>query len=354
MTTIPWMLVLAMLAGGEDTRGGKPAKAPPKVPVAQPAAAPRSGADAAPPIEIRCLSQALVRGVDVRLRDLAEIQCADPTLAQRLGDVSFGRRPARGFNRALPQMGIRAQLAAEGLAPDQLRLTGAAETVVQSLSTVVQPAELIDVAEPILRAALELEPTKDIEFELNGKLEMVEAPPGRRSFDLRGRLRGNKVAPTSAVVEVAVMVDDEEFKVVPVTYRIRRFASAVFVVEPLRRDAPLAAEFLEERRTELTPGAETLHVSSLAAVAGKVAARDLRRGQTLRVTDLALPAVVRNGDPVSVAVRRGGSLVTLKCIARSSGAVGARVDVITRTGRVLRGIVEGPGLVVIPTGLEGN
>jgi flagella basal body P-ring formation protein FlgA len=348
MTTIPWLLMLAMFAGGEETRGGQPAKVPPKVPVATP----KVGAPTA--IEVRCLSQALVRGVDVRLRDVAEIHCTDPTLAQRLGDVSFGRRPARGFNRALPQMGIRAQLAAEGVAPDQLSLTGAAETIVQSLSTAVQPAELIDVAQPILRAALELEPTSDIEFELSGKLEMVEAPPGRRSFDLRGRLRGNKLAPTNAVVEVAVMVDDEEFKVVPVTYRLRRFATTVFVVEPLRRDAALAAEFLEERRTEITPGAETLHVSSLAAVAGKVAARDLRRGQTLRVTDLALPAVVRTGDPVSVAVRRGGSLVTLKCIARSSGAVGARVDVVTRTGRVLRGIVEGPGLVVIPTGVEGN
>ena len=326
------ILCASSLAGGDEH---KPKVIPP--PAAPPAAT----------IEVRCRSQALIRGADVRLQDVAEVIADDPVLVQRLGELSFGRRPTKGFNRVLPQTGVGAQLASEGLPPDRVRLTGALETVVQSVHATLQPSELIEVAEPILRAAIELEPERDIEFELGSKLLAMEVPPGRRSFDLRGRLRGNVLQATSAVVEVAVMVDGEEFKVVPLPYRLRRFGKALVVVEPVRREAALGPHMLEQRRIELSPGAETLHVAELTAVRGCVAARDLRRGQVLRLSDLAAPAVIRPKDPVVVVIARGRVQVTTKGLALGNAAVGDRVDVVTASGRVLQGIARGASLVTV-------
>lgn len=328
------LLLCALAVGGEETRRGS------KTPAPQPTL---------PKIVVRCLDQALVRGVDVRLRDVAEVQCDDPDLAARVLDVSFGRRPARGFNRELPQSAIRAQLAAEGVLPSQLELTGAQQVVVQALSTLVQPQELIDVAEPIVRAAIDLEPVKDIEFELVAKPQMIEVPPGRRSFDLRGRVRGNKLQSGSAMIEVAVVVDGEDYKVVQLPYRLRRFGTAVVVLEPTRRETPLGPEFLEERRIELTHGAETMHVGSLHAVRGRVAARDLKRGQVLRISDMAMPAVIRAGDPIALVLRRGQTLIKTNGIARNSGAIGDRIDVLTKQGRTVRGVAERAGVVVVLT-----
>lgn len=334
MTLATVFLLCALGAGGDDE---KPAQPPAQI----------RPAPAATPIEVRCRSQALVRGVDVRLQDVADIATDDPVLAQRLAEISFGRRPARGFNRVLPQAGVRTQLALAGLTPDQVRVSGADETVVQSVHAAVQPQELIDVGEPILRAALDLEPEHDIEFELTSKLAALEVPPGRRSFDLRGRLRGDAVQATSAVVEVAVVVDDEEFKVVSLPYRLRRFGKALVVTEPVRRETPLGATVLESRRIELSPGAQTLHVADFATVRGMVAARDLRRGQTLRLSDLTAPAVIRPKDPVVVVLDRGRVQVTTRGVSLRSGAVGDRVDVVTRNGRVLQAVVRGAGVVAV-------
>lgn len=327
------LLLTALAAGGDDDKA--PAR---PAPAGQPVV-----------VEIRCRTQALVRGVDVRLQDVAEISADDPAIVRRLADISFGRRPAKGFNRVLPQNGVRTQLALEGLTPDQMHIVGAPETIVQSVHASVQPQELVDVAEPILRAALDLEPEKDIEFELSTKLSPMEVPPGRRSFDLRGRLRGNVVQPTSATVEVAVMVDDQEFKVVTLPYRLRRFGRALVVTEPVRRESPLGPQMLEIRRIELSPGAQTLHIADLAAVQGKVAARDLRRGQTLILADLALPAVVRPKDPVIVVIKRGRVHVTVRGIALRSGAVGDRVDVAISSGRIVQTIVQSAGVVAMRT-----
>ncbi|MEZ5966730.1 MAG: flagellar basal body P-ring formation chaperone FlgA [Planctomycetota bacterium] len=325
------LLLAALASGGDDD----------KTP-ARPA-----GNDQPVMVEIRCRSQALVRGVDVRLQDVAEITTDDPAVARRLADVTFGRRPAKGFNRVLPQSGVRSQLALEGLTPEQVHIVGADETIVQSVHASVQPQELVDIAEPILRAALELEPEKDIEFELTAKPSPLEVPPGRRSFDLRGRLRGNAVQPTSAMVEVAVMVDDTEFKVVTLPYRLRRFGKALVVTEPVRRETPLGPHMLETRRIELSPGAQTMHVDDFAAVQNMVAARDLRRGQTLRLADLAAPAVIRPKDPVIVVINRGRVHVTTRGVALAAGAVGERVAVVVSNGRVLQAQVCGAGVVAL-------
>lgn len=333
MTLIPALLACALLGGGDEPKGTRAEAAPQPQPL----------------VEIRCRTQALVRGVDVRLHDVAEIVTDDPMVAQRLAEVSFGRRPAKGFNRVLPQSGVRTQMALEGLEPDQVRIAGAAETIVQSVHATVQPQELIDVGEPVLRAALQLDACRDIEFELATKLSALEVPPGRRSFDLRGRLRGDTVQAASAVVEVVVMVDDVEFKVVSLPYRLRRFGKALVVTEPVRREAPLGPHVLETRRIELSPGAETLHVADLESVRGAVAARDLRRGQTLRLSDLAAPAVLRPKDPVMVVLQRGRVQVSTRGVALRSGAVGERVEVVTSNGKVLQAIVRGPGLVVVPS-----
>jgi len=334
---ITTVLLLGALLGGDDDKPGSKAQAPMHQP-----------ARTAPTVEVRCRSQALVRGVDVLLQDVADVATDDPVLAARLAEVSFGRRPARGFNRTLPQTGVRAQLSLAGLALDQFSVSGASETVVQSVHATVQPQELIDVAEPILRAALDQEP-QDVEFELATKLMAIEVPPGRRSFDLRGRLRGDVVQTTSAVVEVAVMVDDAEFKVVGLPYRLRRFGKALVVIEPVRREAPLSPQVLEVKRLELSPGAETLHVADFERVRGMVAARDLRRGQVLRLSDLAAPAVIRPKDPVVVVIDRGRVQVTTRGIALRSAAVGDRVDVVTGNGRILQAVARGTGVVAVET-----
>lgn len=333
---VPVLFLCCLLAGGDDEE----TKIEPTTK--------KGGATAGKiTVEIRCRSQALVRGVDVRLQDVAEILTDDPVMTQRLADISFGRRPAKGFNRVLLQTGIRAQLALEGLEPDQVRMFGPAETIVQSVHASVQSQELIDVGEPILRAALALETGHDIEFELTTKPTAIEVPPGRRTFDLRGRLRGDAVHSTSAMVEVAVVVDDVEFRVVALPYRLRHFGKAVVVTEPVRRETQLGLHAVEVRRIELSPGAQTLHFADPARVHGMVAARDLRRGQTLRLSDLAAPAVIRPKDPVIVVLERGRVHVTTRGVALRSAAVGERVDVVTGNGKILQAVARGAGVVAV-------
>lgn len=297
-------------------------------------------------VRIVCKTDARIRGVDVQLRDLAEVEAADPELEARLLQLSFGRRPAAGFNRILRSREVKLRLMREGLPAGAIELAGAREIVLHPLHTVVRPREILDVAEPILRAVLERE-SADFEIVPARPVGPYRLPPGRRSFDLRGRLARGSMSRTAATVEVAVLVDDIEYKVLRVPFHVRRFARVLVASRAIRRGEPLGEHNLELRRIEAPHGVE-LFLTSFDQVRGRVAARDTRAGQRLTLGSATAPAVVRRGDPVTLVSRQGRVQVTTRAIARSDGAVGDRVAVASlASGRVVQAIVLGPGVVTV-------
>lgn len=302
-----------------------------------------------PLLRIEMKVEAQIRGTQVLLRDVADVGGNDAVLVERVQQLALGRRPAPGFSRTLGVDEVRARLAETGLAADAVAWSGPRETGLVPLFAQLQPKELLAVAEPVLRAVLEQAAASDVELEVLTQLGVTQVPPGRRSLDLRARLRDRALTETSAVVDVEVLVDDEVFRTLPVSFRLKHFAHAVVVVRPARRGQPLTEECLELRRIPVSP-LRPAAFQSLEELAGKVAARDLQANRPLALADVAEPAIVRKDEPVTVIATRGTVRVATRGLALQDGARGARI-LVRNLGseRVLAAVIVAPGTVLIET-----
>lgn len=132
--------------------------------------------------------------------------------------------------------------------------------------------------------------------------------------------------------------------VVPITVRI--MGDAVFAARPLLRGQSLQAADLDVRRVDLTSlpaGVLTNAAQALLRVPGV----SLQAGLPLRGDMLRGATVVAIGQAVKIVVAGDGFTVTAEGSALGNGAVGDVLPVRSASGRVVRGVVSGPGVVEV-------
>ncbi|MBK8099026.1 MAG: flagellar basal body P-ring formation protein FlgA [Planctomycetes bacterium] len=305
----------------------------------------RTGRPAQPPFEVTLKGTVMVRGLDVMIGELADITPAGrDTLA--IGALRFGPSPVLGHTRTITRTEVLQALALAGHDPANFAFKGHHETVVQTIGTDVQPAEFIDAATTALQAVLTLE-GGDVEHELAGRVRSMQVPPGRRSMELRARVKGDRTAPASAVVDVEVQVDGERYKVVPVGFKLTRFQNVLKTVGSIRAGAPLSADNVELTR-ERVAQSTGFYLTSMSQVDGMIARRNLQPGVLLTLSDSAPPAIIRKGEIVTVVLTRGRVKVTVKALANHDAALGDVLALTNLQSRAqLTGVAQGPGLAVV-------
>lgn len=81
---------------------------------------------------------------------------------------------------------------------------------------------------------------------------------------------------------------------------------------------------------------------------GKEASRALAPGSVVRITDVVTPRLVRRGEPVLIAYRSRGLLITTSGRALASAGSGEPVRVVAAsTARTLDGVAAANGLVLV-------
>ena len=92
-----------------------------------------------------------------------------------------------------------------------------------------------------------------------------------------------------------------------------------------------------------------LWLDRMEHVEGMLAARNLPAGSRITLGDIAPPAIVRKGDVVTVVLTKGRVKVTARAIANQDAPLGGRVLLTNPSTRsTLTGVVQAPGLVVVP------
>lgn len=297
-----------------------------------------------PVTTVRIKATVAVRGLDVTIGELCELP--DDAAAIAIGAIKFGPAPVNGHARTVSRTEIVQALAAAGVDLAAVKIEGADEAVVQAILVEVPGQELLDAATAALQAQLAVE-GGDVEFEAPARLRTVQAPPGRRSQDLRARVRGTRTGPNSAVVDVDVLVDGVSHKKVPITFRLQRFHQVLKTVGAVRAGVPLGPDNLTVAREPLDQVG--LFLDRIETLDGMIAARNLQANQRLTLGDAAPPAVVRKGDVVTVVLTRGRVKVTAKAMANQDAPLGGRISLTNLQSRSqLSGFVHGPGLVVVP------
>jgi flagellar basal body P-ring formation protein FlgA len=131
---------------------------------------------------------------------------------------------------------------------------------------------------------------------------------------------------------------------VPVDIRI--VGNAVYPLRVIRRGQVIAPTDVGLRSTVLTQHSPDV-VLRLADVAGKTAQLDLAPGNPIRQPWLSDTLMVKQGKRVRMISKGAGFSVSMEGIALEHGAAGRVVRIKAASGRIVQGIVRGPGLVEV-------
>ncbi len=271
----------------------------------------------------------------------------------RLGDVNLGTLPDAaaalvlvgdgrpGQQATIERRIVLRRLVEGGLASGVARCGGAERCAVLFTGRAADEAQLragvTGLLEPLLPASPPGAPAGWLELEVatpalaadGWSVELTDPKPlrpGRNLVPLRVSGGGRSARVTASVV-------------------CHLYGEVAVARAPVAVSAPLgAAQFAWEWR-DLATVAPGLAIGR-AAVEGRSAARPLAAGEALRQADLRATPLVRAGDAVDLAVRRGSVVVTVRATARQDGALGQLVTVRNDiNGKLSTARVSGPGLV---------
>ena len=129
---------------------------------------------------------------------------------------------------------------------------------------------------------------------------------------------------------------------------VSRFVDVIVVTAPATR-----GEILTTQHVELRPVPQRelrgSYIDELDEVLGKAAKRNLRSGRILTTRMIESPRLISRGDTVKMIAGGPGIAIQVMGEALGAGVEGEQIDVRNlASGRKVRGIVEGPGLVRMP------
>lgn len=297
-----------------------------------------------PDFEIALKATATTRGTQVLLCDLIDVQPAGKD-AYAIGQLVFAPAPVPGYARVITRTEVLQALVLAGQPAERFAFKGPREVVVQSVTTDIPAQDLVDAGAAVMRAAI-AQDGGDIDCELVTRVQHIKAPPGRRSLELMPRVRAD-LSRNAATVEIDVMIDGVKWKTLQLQYQLTHYAPIVKTTGPIRAGSALGPQNLEVVR-EKQMSATDFMAHKLEDVAGMVAKRDLRAGQTIAMLDFAPPALIHRGEQVSVVLTRGNVKVTIKALALNDAPQGGLVTVINQSSNTrLQGAAAAPGLVVV-------
>lgn len=131
-----------------------------------------------------------------------------------------------------------------------------------------------------------------------------------------------------------------------VPVQIRVWADVVLSARALPRGQTITADDVAMQRVDLTQ-LERGVFTDLEQVIGKVTKGAVSGGTPLRADQLRSAAVVVQGQQVRVVFSGAGFNVSSEGRAQGNAGVGEPVQVRTASGKLLKGIVTGPGVVQV-------
>lgn len=297
-------------------------------------------------LEIVLKKQAFVERLVFAIQDVAEVQPVDHPLRQSVLEIPLGASPKPKYPRTVTTSAILFALQDHGFDLAAVRIAGAPECLVQVRPVALKGSDLLEQA----RAYLESKITSSDEYEIEAPEPPpdIELPATREPAAIAFEHGKAPVGPGVVRVTATVTIEGEPYTKVLLSFRLRVFSKVFVAAAFIPRGTSLStAPIIQGRVERAAVRGEPL--LSLEQLVGLVARRDLREGDPLLTDDGVRPIVVRFGDAVTIVVQRGQLTVTAKGNARGEGAVGDLIPVQNLdTKRILKGRVDGPGLISIP------
>jgi flagella basal body P-ring formation protein FlgA len=185
--------------------------------------------------------------------------------------------------------------------------------------------------------------------DLPGRVEATVAAPDprtrlRRCEELQAFLPPGVKLWGNANVGVRCLQPEPWTVYLPTTVRV--FADVVVLTRPVARNHPLAAADVRLQNLDLTRQPAGV-LTDPAPVLGRLTVVALPAGHVLQVDQLRAAATVTYGQTVRIVFMGDGFRISSEGRALGNAATGEQVQVRAASGKVLRGTVQAPGVVVV-------
>ena len=301
-------------------------------------------------VTVQLPADAKARGTSINLGEIAHVSGADEALVAKVAAFELGNVPAPGYNRVFQAAQLERDLvhAMPGL---DVRFAGA------SLAR-VQPAVQIIGKDSLRAAALKvLEERflgKDVEITVKDELSDLRVPMGEQSTVLEGVVKQNGHRPGLWSVPVNVLVDGVRYQTVWTTWEVGLWERRQVLARPIGRGETVSSDAFELKRVKVDVYTAESGLPAKALI-GASASRDLAVGAVVTQRDVERPIIVRRGDTVHLAVRKGPITASATAVASQDGRAGDNIRVRTiATNREISATVVARDVVEIVLGSRND
>jgi len=290
-------------------------------------------------------AEARVRGTELLLGSIAQVNGDDPAQVARVRAVSLGYTPAPGYSRVLHP--VRIEQTVRGQVRDlQVEFASTGAVRVWPETEMVPAASIQAAARAALEARLAALEASEVSVEPIDATPDLEVPTGASPYQLDAVLPGADVLAGTLCVGVRVLIDGNLYRTVSTTWRVEVWEERPVLTRDLARGELVEASMLRTERVSLSsPGQTPL---THQKVVGTQARRNLSAGQALTELDVERPVLVNRGDTLFLQITKGNISVRVVSVAQQSGALGDAVQVeVADSGRRLSATVMSKKLVEI-------
>jgi flagella basal body P-ring formation protein FlgA len=281
---------------------------------------------AAAPIVVSLRPDSTVRGPEIRLGEIADVQGGDAAAIERLRAVQVAKAPLPGLTRSLDASYLKARLRMAQVDMAGLVLDFPPTVSVTTVGQQISAADLISaVREHILAARPE--DALRLSVQPSATPPPLLVPAGRLELRVRSKAAAELMGTVSATVEA--WVDGVMARTVSVPVRVGLVAEVLVAARPIARAQTIGLDDVRIERRELAAGQESLREPGAAL--GRRAVRNIALGEPVLASLVNDPPLVRRGDIVQLRAEGRGVRAVTQGEAKEDGKAGEVIRVRSLT-----------------------
>ena len=293
--------------------------------LARPRAPDRATADA--PVIVSLRPASTVRGPEIRLGEIADIQGKDSGLTERLRTLEVARAPLPGLTRTLDVNYLKARLRHGQVDLAALVLDVPSVVTVTTDSQQVAGADMVAAVQDHILAARP-EDASRLSVRPTGALPAsLIVPAGTLEIKVRTRPPAELNGTVSATVEA--WVDGVLTRSLSVSVRLGILSEVLVAARPIGRAQFIGADDVRVESREVAAGQEPLRAPGGAI--GRHATRNIGAGEIILASLVNDPPLVRRGDIVLLTAEGRGVRAVAHGEAREDGKAGQVIRVRSLT-----------------------
>ena len=259
------------------------------------------------------------------LGDIACVSCNNPSLLERINNISIGNTPWPGNVRKIERDTLTARFMDEGLDFKEITYGSTTSSLVSVESITIPGEEIIRKAKDYLLSKLS-RPESEIIIESDRPPmdKLLPANGGDIRWEI-SQIDANKDRGNVQLI-VRISIDEKQYLKMPVFFTIRTYEDIVVPNKKIDRHDILAMDDLVIKRMETTKLTEVTF-DTREDLLGKRAIRPILPNIPITAEMIDNPPLIKKGDFIRVSVQSGNLNIVTKGVAKEDGYAGKVIKI---------------------------